>query len=40
MAMWEEGAKVRERRRARDESKKGESLNEERRGQVAPFIVG
>jgi hypothetical protein len=30
----------RERRRAREESKKGESLKTVRRGQVAPFIVG
>ena len=30
----------RERRRARDESKKGESLKSERWGQAAPFIVG
>ena len=30
----------RERRRARDESKKGESLKRARRGQAAPFIVG
>ena len=30
----------RERRRARDESKKGESLKRVRRGQAAPFIVG
>jgi hypothetical protein len=30
----------RERRRARDESKKGQSLKRERRGQAAPFIVG
>lgn len=29
----------RERRRARDESKKGESLKRVRRGQTAPFIV-
>jgi hypothetical protein len=34
---WGEG---RERRRAKDESKKGESLKTERRGQTAPFIVG
>jgi hypothetical protein len=34
MALWrgEEGD--------RDESKKGKSLNRERRGHVAPFIVG
>jgi hypothetical protein len=30
----------RERRRARDDSKKGESLKRARRGQAAPFIVG
>ena len=30
----------RERRRARDENKKSESLKRERRGQAAPFIVG
>jgi hypothetical protein len=30
----------RERRRARDESKKGKSLKRKRRGQAAPFIVG
>jgi hypothetical protein len=37
MTMW--GGR-RERRRAREESKKGESLKRVRRGQVAPFIVG
>jgi hypothetical protein len=30
----------RERRRARDDSKKSESLERARRGQAAPFIVG
>ena len=30
----------RERKRAREESKKGESLKRVRRGQAAPFIVG
>jgi hypothetical protein len=30
----------RERRRSRDESKKGKSLKRERRGQAATFIVG
>jgi hypothetical protein len=30
----------RERRRARDESKKDESLKRARRGQAVPFIVG
>ena len=41
MAMWGEGARERERERrsARDERKKGESLNEKRRCHVAPFIV-
>jgi hypothetical protein len=39
MARWREG-KGRERRRAREESKKGESLKRVRRGQAAPFIVG
>ena len=38
MAMWREG-EGRERRKARDESKKGESLKRVRRGQAAPFIV-
>jgi hypothetical protein len=36
----EKGGKGREGRRARDESKKGESLERARRGQTAPFIVG
>ena len=35
----ERGGRERERRRARDESKKGESLKREKRGQAAPFIV-
>ena len=39
MAMWREG-EGRERRRARDESKKGESLKRVRKGRAAPFIVG
>jgi hypothetical protein len=39
MATWREG-EGRERRRDRDESKKGESLKRERRGQAASFIVG
>ena len=34
---WGEG---RERRRAKDESKKGKSLKRAKRGQAAPFIVG
>jgi hypothetical protein len=38
IAMWREG-EGREKRRARDESKKGESLKRERRGQATPFIV-
>jgi hypothetical protein len=40
MVTWREGERERDRRRARDESKKGESLKRERRGQAAPFIVG
>ena len=40
MATWREGGRERERRRARDDSKKGESLKRVRRGQAAPFIVG
>jgi hypothetical protein len=36
----ERGGGVGGRRRARDESKKGESLKRERRGQAAPLIVG
>jgi hypothetical protein len=39
MAPWREEGRERERRRARDESKKGESLKRVRRGQAAPFIV-
>ena len=39
MAMWREGEGS-ERKRARDESKKGEGLKRERKGQAAPFIVG
>ena len=39
MATWREG-EGRQRRRARDDSKKGESLKRVRRGQAAPFIVG
>jgi hypothetical protein len=39
MAPWREGI-GREKRRARDESKKGKSLKKKRRGQAAPFIVG
>jgi hypothetical protein len=35
MAMWREGARESERRGARDESMKVESLNEERRDQAA-----
>jgi hypothetical protein len=35
-----EKAGKRERRKARDESKKSESLMRERRYQAAPFIVG
>jgi hypothetical protein len=38
MAMWK-GEEGREKRRARDESKKGEGLKRARRGQAAPFIV-
>jgi hypothetical protein len=34
---WGEGG---ERRRAKDESKKGKSLKRAKRGQAAPFIVG
>ena len=40
MAIWREGGMERERRRVREESKKGGSLKRERRGQAAPFIVG
>jgi hypothetical protein len=36
---WRERGEVRERRRARDESKKGESLKRERRDQAVPVIV-
>jgi hypothetical protein len=36
----ERGWEGRERRRARDESKKGENLKRATRGQAAPFIVG
>jgi hypothetical protein len=39
MTTWREGGRERE-RRARDESKEGESLKRARRGQAAPFIVG
>jgi hypothetical protein len=35
----ERGGRERERRRARDESKKGESLKRVRRGQAALFIM-
>jgi hypothetical protein len=34
------GKRERERRRARDDSKKDESLKGERSGQAVPFIVG
>jgi hypothetical protein len=40
MSMWREGERERERRKIRDESKKGESLKRVRMGQAAPFIVG
>ena len=40
MVMWRDGGREKERRRARDESKKGEGLKRERKGQAAPFIVG
>jgi hypothetical protein len=41
MAMWRKGeGGRRERRRAREESKKGESLKRLRRGKAASFIVG
>ena len=40
MAMWREEGRERERRRAREESKKGESLKRASRGQADPFIVG
>jgi hypothetical protein len=40
MVMWRDGGREKERRRARDESKKDESLKRERRGQAAPFMVG
>ena len=40
MTKWKEGGREKERRRARDESKKGESLKRARRSQAAPFIVG
>ena len=36
MESW---GRERERRRTRDESKKGESLKRAKRGQAAPFIV-
>ena len=36
----EVGGRERERRRARDERKKGESLKRVRRGQADPFILG
>jgi hypothetical protein len=39
MPLGERG-KGRERRRARDEGKKGESLKREKRGQASPLIVG
>jgi hypothetical protein len=39
MAVWKEG-EGRVRRRARDESKKGENIKKERRSQAAPFRVG
>ena len=40
MATGRVGDRERERRRARDESKEGESLKRARRGQAVPFIVG
>jgi hypothetical protein len=39
MTTWREGGRERE-RRAREKSKKSESLKRARRGQAAPFIVG
>jgi hypothetical protein len=39
MTTWREGGREREIRRASDESKKGESLKRERRGQAAPFLL-
>jgi hypothetical protein len=40
MATWIEGGRERERRKAREQSKKGENLERSRRGHAAPFIVG
>jgi hypothetical protein len=40
MDTWIEGGREREKEGYRWESKKGESLKRERRGQAAPFIVG
>jgi hypothetical protein len=39
MTKWKEGGREKERRRARDESKKGESLKRVRRCQAVSFIV-